>query len=119
MLQNLLGVRLPGYVPPNGELEALMLRLIGEAGLPPPVRERRIEGAGFIDFLWPELRVAVETDGFVWHSSRHDWQRDRHKRNHLTLEGYTVVQITWDDLTQRPADVMASLSSLLRKSPQD
>ena len=117
VLRDLLEVRLPGYVPPHGELEAVMMRLVSIAGLPVPVREYEIREDGFrgrADFAWPDLRVAVETDGFVWHSGRHEWQRDRAKRNLLTLRGWTILQLTWEDLTERPDWVLASLSSVLR-----
>jgi predicted transcriptional regulator of viral defense system len=118
VLQDLLDARLPGYVPPHGELEATMVRLVKKAGLPLPVREYEIRENGFsgrADFAWPDFRVAVETDGFVWHSSRHQWQRDRTKRNILTVRKWTVLQLTWEDLTQRPEEVVADLSRLLRK----
>ena len=42
------------------------------------------------------------------------WQRDRAKRNHLTLRGWAILQLTWEDLTERPDWVLASLSSVLR-----
>jgi hypothetical protein len=119
VLQRLLDVRLPGYVPPHGELEALFMRLVKQWDLPAPVREQAIDMPGFrgrTDFRWPQSKVAVETDGFVWHIDRHRWQRDRTKRNALTLEGFTVLQITWEDLTERPDEVMSSLSTLLRPS---
>jgi hypothetical protein len=116
-LRNLLSARLPGYVPPHSELEAALLRLLGTAGLPVPLREYEIREDGFngrADFAWPDQRVAVETDGFVWHSGRHQWQRDRTKRNLLTLRGWKVLQLTWEDVTVRPEWVLDSLSRLFR-----
>jgi G:T-mismatch repair DNA endonuclease (very short patch repair protein) len=115
VLRDLLEVRLPGYVPPHGELEAALSRLLKAVGFPPPVREYEIREDGYrgrADLAWPEARVAVETGGFVWHSDRHQWQRGRAKRNLLTLRGWAVLQLTWEDVTGRPEWVLASLSSV-------
>ena len=116
-LKRLIEVRLPGYIPPNGELEAEWLRLLKKAGLPEPLREEVVDGDGFngrVDFLWPELKVAVETDGFRWHTSRHAWQRDLTKRNLLARKGYRPMTVTWEDVMERPSETIESLTDLMR-----
>src|ERR1051326_6599105 len=58
-------------------------------GIPDRVGEEVIDGDGFlgrVDYLWPACNVAVETDGFRWHTSRHAWRRDGTKRNQIGRE---------------------------------
>src|ERR1051326_6587337 len=118
-LKKLIDVRLPGYAPPNGELEAEWLRLLKKAEIPEPVREEVVEEGKFtgrVDFLWPEFGVAVETDGFRWHTSRHAWQRDVTKRNLLARRGYRSITVTWQDVMDRPVETVEALTDLLRKT---
>jgi len=113
---------MPGYVPPHGELEARWLRLLKDVGIPDPVREEVIEGDGFlgrVDYLWPACNVAVETDGFRWHTSRHAWRRDVTKRNLLARRGYRFMTVTWEDVVEEPAATIDSVRDLLRISQQD
>lgn len=119
-LQRLLDQRMAGYAPPDSELEALFFRLLVEWGLPLPVRHYVIRVPGFtgeVDYAWPDPGVGLELDGFLWHNSKHSWQRDRTKRNILTLGGWSVLQFTWDDVVERPEYVRESLYLLLR-NPQ-
>jgi len=121
VLRDLLDVRLPGYVPPHGELEAEWLRLVKRSGLPMAEREEELEADGYhgrVDFVWPQFLVAVETDGFRWHTSHHSWQRDLTKRNLLARRGYRFLHVTWEDVMERPREVIESLSDLLRYPQQ-
>ena len=58
-----------------------------------------------VDFAWPDHRVAVEYDGFDWHSSPEALRRDRQKRAALEEIDWRVVSIVSDDVRRKP-DVM-------------
>jgi hypothetical protein len=115
-LKQIIDVRLRDYVPPDGELEALFLSLVLEWGFKRPVGQHEIHGLDFegrVDYLWPEEKVAVELQGFIWHRCRHRWRGDITKRNILTGRGWTVFQFTWEDLTEHPDFVHECLSATL------
>ena len=55
----------------------------------------------------------VEVDGWRAHSSRHPFETDRRRQNRLINAGYLVLRFTWDDLTRRPAQVLAEIRRAL------
>jgi hypothetical protein len=89
------------------ESEARLVLLDG--GLPEPVLQHEIvdrDGRLWrVDFAWPDRRVAVEYDGFDWHSSPEALRRDRQKRAALEEIGWRVVSIVSDDV-RRHGEVM-------------
>lgn len=98
-------------------LESRFGRLVRAAGLPRPAAEYPVlEGAYRLDFAWPEVRVAVEVDGYRHHSSWGDFQHDRRRQNDLVLAGWTVLRFTWDDVCHRPAVVAGAVGSALAAS---
>jgi hypothetical protein len=89
------------------ESEARLVMLDG--GLPAPVLQYEIvdrDGRLWrVDFAWLDCRVAVEYDGFDWHSSPEALRRDRQKRAALEEIDWRVVSIVSDDV-RRHGDVM-------------
>ncbi len=72
-------------------------------------------GRDEIDVAFPAERVAVELDGWAWHTDRERFQADRAKGNALVRAGWTLLRFTWDDLIRRPDDVVAQIRSALRQ----
>lgn len=68
-----------------------------------------------LDLAFPEHRLAIEVDGWAWHQDAHTFRRDRQRQNALVLAGWTVLRFTWDDLTQRPDDVIAEVRKAIMK----
>lgn len=71
-------------------LESLLRVLLFRAGLPRPRSQyvvRDDERVLRLDLAWPELRLAVEADGFEYHSDRRAYRRDRRRLNALTAPG--------------------------------
>jgi very-short-patch-repair endonuclease len=58
-----------------------------------------------IDVAIVAARVAIEVDGWAFHSDVARFQRDRTRQNALTAAGWITLRFTWADLTQRPAYV--------------
>ena len=87
-------------------LELRFLRLCAAYGIPRPEVNFRI-GAWTPDFLWLEQRVIVETDGYEFHRTAAAKRRDAAKDEFLRGEGFTVVRLTWADVTERPATTAA------------
>ncbi len=77
--------------------EIRVLRLIVGAGLPEPVQQHRVRVRGErfrLDLAYPDLKVAVEYDGWDWHSTRSAFDRDRRRDRLLQLDGWTVLRFT-------------------------
>lgn len=58
------------------------------------------------DVLFEQARVVVEFDGYEVHSKREVFASDRRRQNRLVLAGYTVLRVTWQDVTERPDEVV-------------
>lgn len=96
-----------------------MLRIVDAARLPRRVVNRRL-GRFRPDFLWPDERVVVETDGFAAHGHRAAFERDRARDAELAALGYVVLRFTWRQLTEQPVLVSARLAQvLLRRAPRE
>jgi len=113
IVREFLAARDPRAAPTESALETLMFRLVRECGLPLPVRQLEVfDDAGYVirlDFAYPELRLAILTDGYESHMGRRRFVRDRRQANRLALLGWTVLYFTWDSLTKEPERVKAEL----------
>jgi len=78
--------------------------------LPPPVCQFEIvdlDGELWrVDFAWPEEKLAVEYDGYDWHSGPEEFRRDHRKRAALAELGWRVISITADDVRIFPAEMV-------------
>ncbi len=78
----------------RSEAENRFLELVRQASLPAP--ETNVRFGGYeIDFLWRDHRIAVEVDGFRYHSSRPRFEGDRRRATNLAALGIHVIPVTW------------------------
>ena len=89
-----------------------MHRLCDAHGLPRPHVNCIIEGR-VRDFYWPGCRLVVEADSYGWHRSPGALNADRERDVELVLAGYRVLRFTWEQVTQRPDYVIASILAAL------
>jgi len=106
----------------ESELEDLFVRVVRTAGLPYPVGQVEIHGRngdfiGRVDFFYPKQRVAIELDGFSFHSDPASFTRDRERQNRLVMEGITLLRYTARDLRERREAVAAELLRILSSRP--
>jgi very-short-patch-repair endonuclease len=108
----------PDYEPDNtrSELERRFLDLCRRHRLPRPEVNARVD-AFYVDFLWPQQRLIVETDGFRHHGTRSAFESDRARDARLHLLGYTVLRFTHRQVTDEPDRVAASVAALLAARP--
>lgn len=76
-------------------------------------QHRRTGWVGYLDFAWPTLRVALECDGYEFHSARDVFQRDRRRWSALVRAGWRPAVVTWFDVTGDPDYVVALVRDLL------
>jgi very-short-patch-repair endonuclease len=68
-----------------------------------------------VDFAWPEAKLAVEVDGYRWHSGRRQWQSDLERQNALAEVGWLVLRFTWYDVVSRPEYVIRTILEAYRQ----
>lgn len=86
--------------------EERLLRLIRAAGLPEPLPQVDVLGYR-VDFLWPELRLAVEVDAYGTHGSPARFESDRRRDARLLTEkGIVVIRVTKAAVEERPLEVL-------------
>jgi hypothetical protein len=98
--------------PTNSPLEDDFLEFARRYGLPTPVTNTHLLGYE-IDVLYPRERVIVEVDGYLFHSDRDSFERDR-KRDAIMLEtGIVTVRITEERMKQEPEQEASRLLAIL------
>ena len=98
------------------ELERRFLNLIRAAQLPSPRVNARLHGFE-VDFLWPQQRLVVETDGGQFHNHPRAFETDRRRDQILVANGYRVIRVTWRQLRDEPLAVVARLTMALLATP--
>jgi very-short-patch-repair endonuclease len=101
----------------EAESERMLHRILQAAGIRGWVANHQVRVAGVIrariDVAFAELRIAIEVDGFAYHSARGRFQSDRSRQNLLVGLGWTVLRFTWSDLNARPDYVVHTVTSAI------
>jgi hypothetical protein len=97
--------RADGWVPPESELEALLLKVLERVPGPPRIVRQasftwRPQLSARVDALLPEHRLILEADGRRWHTRVADFDRDRWRDNEATAHGYRTLRFTWVHLRE-------------------
>jgi hypothetical protein len=113
-VESVLERRLAGYNPGDSGLEMRFTRAIVGNGLPGPVQQYPVSVGRRhyrIDLAYPELKIAIEIDGWEYHRSRGSFDDDRSRANDLVVAGWHVLRFT-SSTTDREAvaTVTAALS---------
>jgi very-short-patch-repair endonuclease len=86
----------------KSELERRFKQLLEEAAdIPSPSFNALVDGetgTHEVDAFWPDDRLAVQVDGFAFHRTRRDRERDAASDADLELAGHRVLRLTWDDV---------------------
>lgn len=106
LLRELLTIYRDDSSPAESPLEVFARRAIATAKLPPPVRQHRIlidVRSYRIDLAYTAAMIAIELEGYRWHSSRLGWDRDKAKEKALRTAGWTVVVGTYEAVRIDPS----------------
>lgn len=79
----------PRKEPTRSDLEDLFLEFCERYGFPAPLVNRRIAELE-VDFSWPDLKVAVETDSYRFHRGAQAFENDHERDLDLRAAGYDV-----------------------------
>lgn len=91
--------------------ESILRLIVVEAGLPIPVAQYEIHTVDgrrlyVLDLAWPELRIALEYDGYAAHEGRQGYDAERDAR--MAARGWITIRATAADLRD-PRRLMAEL----------
>lgn len=107
-----------GNGPTESELEARVRELLEHAGLVEVERQRCVVIGGRVrrlDFRITGTPVVIEADGYAWHSTPGDFERDRARDNALIARGFRVLRWTWAAVREHPDVLLLQLHETLRR----
>jgi hypothetical protein len=97
----------------RSDLEAMMLQICLDHGLPRP-QVNRYDGERESDFRWPAHKLIIEVDSWTFHGrTRRAFDGDRARDRALLREGWRVARFTDRQIVADPAAVAAELEALL------
>jgi very-short-patch-repair endonuclease len=96
----------------ESEAERMLVALLRDAGITGWVLGHPL-GAHRIDLAFPDLRVAIEVDGWAWHVDAERFRADRRKGNAINRARWDLLRFTWHDLDGRPWEVVAEIRDAL------
>ena len=73
-------------------------------------------GRFFLDFAFPEAKLAIECHSRRWHDSHFRFEKDVARDRALKQLGWTVLYFSWKDVTERPDAVEAEVRSFLNRA---
>jgi hypothetical protein len=114
-LRRVVGMTDPRAIEARSPLEVDFLALCREADIPVP-QVNVLVADRLVDFLWPQERVIVETDGYAYHRDRAAFERDHESTLALEAAGYAVRRVTYRMLRQEPRRFMAEVRRSLERS---
>jgi very-short-patch-repair endonuclease len=97
----------------SAESERILHRILRQAGVTGWVANHPVwhdgELVAVLDVALIRRQVAVEIDGWAFHSDVDRFQRDRERQNALISLGWTAFRFTWADLAHRPEYVASTV----------
>ena len=96
-MREILRWREMGVQPGDSAPEARVARLLVRAGLPRPEQQHPVRAGGRtyrLDLAYPQAQLAIEYDGWDFHSTREAFDRDRARANDLELAGWRILRFT-------------------------
>ena len=111
LLEERVGRRVSGSTKEND-----VRRFFRIAGLPPAVPQHIVRSAcgefvAQVDFAYPEVKLAIEFDGYEKHASRKQWEADRIRQNRMVALGWYPIRVTDRQLKDIPKDVVDTIWS--------
>jgi very-short-patch-repair endonuclease len=97
----------------RSEAERLLVKLLRNAGIT-GWRANYPVGGYKVDVGFPKQKVAIEVDGWAFHSGPEVFVGDRNRQNAIALLGWKVLRFTWLDLTEYPQRVIAEIKQAIK-----
>jgi very-short-patch-repair endonuclease len=99
----------------RSEFEKRFLSFLRERGFPEPQLNVVVCGE-LTDFWWPDARVVVETDSWLFHRTHARFEDDRRRDAVFTVAGIRPLRITDRRFQREPDRIESDLRTLLRST---
>lgn len=96
----------------RSEAERLLVKALRVAGITGWLTNHPA-GPYSIDVAFPDQGVAIEIDGWAFHSDPEKFRSDRRRQNYLILNRWQVLRFTWLDITAYPERVIGTIRSAI------
>jgi very-short-patch-repair endonuclease len=96
----------------RSEAERILVKILRDAGFTGWKTNYPVGGYQ-VDVGFVKAKVALEADGWAFHSDQEVFQIDRKRQNAIALLGWKVLRFTWLDLTEFPERVIAEIAAAL------
>jgi very-short-patch-repair endonuclease len=118
VLRRVLEERALGDAVSDSKLERRMGELLRRAGLPAATFHYAVcTPAGLflaeVDFAYPDIKLAIEVDGFGVHGTPRAMAKDFARQNGLVPFGWRVLRFTWRQVTRQPDMVAGAIRAAL------
>ena len=104
-------------------LESIARIAFKDCGLPPPELQVWLGGTdepvGRVDFYWKQYRTIAEVDGAIKYADPDRARAQLRRDSLLRDDGFEVVHFTWQQITQTPDQVAASLRNAFRRGARN
>lgn len=102
----------------RAEVEIAAVAALLKAGLPRPqigfpVRDGNGRLIAEVDLAYPTWRLALEIDGYRWHSTPAQKRADETRQNQLILAGWTVLRFSAEVVRQNPRVLVDTVAQAL------
>ena len=68
-----------------------------------------------IDFALPSLKLGIEVDGYLFHSTDEQKQRDKQRDNNLASQGWTIIRFSDNDVDSKLRAIMDTILQYISK----
>jgi very-short-patch-repair endonuclease len=111
-----------GFVgaPAPSVLESKMQRIVRSVHQP-GMSTARVEvragpdGEYRLDIAWSPILFAVEVDGYAWHATPEQKERDEARRNKLQQAGWTILVYSWRRVVNEPGRLRREIAASYRE----
>lgn len=105
----------------RSRLEGRLLSLLEGSGLRRPAVAYQVVDDGRVraelDLAYPDEKVAIEVDGYWWHSTPHQKSYDETRQNALVARGWRVLRFGELLLANHPQHVVLTVRAALEGAP--
>jgi len=68
-----------------------------------------------LDGAFPQIKLAIEADGEIWHNNENKIKSDQHRDTNLSRQGWTVLRFTDKEIERQPKDVAMVIKQAMQK----
>jgi very-short-patch-repair endonuclease len=99
-------------------LEKQLYQIVMQIGAPLAFYAQYEAGPGkeyILDGAFPQIKLAVEADGEIWHNNPQKIQSDKNRDVSISRQGWTILRFTDKEITKQPKDVGMVIKQAIQK----